>query len=144
MCQNMYIKAKDSNNIWNIWKCECETEINNKPIFCISSRTTMAFVEKEFCFIEYGSSILCYENSDRRINIEESKIEIETLGEYDYYLYLKSLDEENKNINPFEVYEEVDFGYLEPEENELWDLCDLMCPEYCDENNYEEGDDIDV
>ncbi len=119
MEQNYYIRVKDSHGKWNIWQIIDEIELNEESMFVIHSRTTIAFINKDYCFCEYGSSLLCYDNGDDYIDVEESDIEYETKKEYQ-----KWLKNQNKNINPFVKIEnyELDFGYLEDmSEEEKWE-----------------------
>jgi len=119
MEQNYYIRVKDSHGKWNIWQIIDEIELNEKSMFVIRSRTTIAFINKDYCFCEYGSSLLYYDNGDDCIDVEESNIEYETKKEYQ-----KWLKNQNKNINPFVKIEnyELDFGYLEDmSEEEKWE-----------------------
>ena len=108
MEQKIYIKAKDKNGNWNIWEVINDISIYGVSVYEIYSRNTYEFVEKRFCFCEYGSSLLSYEKGDRVINVEDSDIEYESENEYRIWKR-----EQTKNINPFKVCDEVDFGYLE-------------------------------
>ena len=76
---------------------------------------TIATIEKEFCFCEYGSALLTYENGDRFIDIGKSEIEVESKKEYRKWKIAQ-----NKNINPFRTYDEIDLGYLEDMEGWLY------------------------
>lgn len=147
MSLHMFVKVKDNKGEgnYNIWLIKQEIQIDNINVYEIHSRTTVAFIEKELCFIDKDSCILCYENNDRRIDIWDSEIDIESEEEYEEFL-----EKELENINPFRVYEEVDIGKYDEDESGMvvWDLCDLMCPDYDnfeDEKEFwEEGEDEDV
>jgi hypothetical protein len=117
MEQNFYIRVKDSNNNWNIWQVVDEFEVDGQLKYEIHSRTTCAFLEKEFCFCECGSILLCYKNGDRAIDINKSNIEFETNRQHQEFKR-----ELNKNINPFKIFDKVDFGYLEDMEEGDWYL----------------------
>lgn len=119
MEQSYCIKVKDNQGRWNIWQVIDEVELNEESMFVIRSRTTIAFINKDYCFCEYGSSLLYYDNGDDCIDVEESNIEYENKKEYQ-----KWLKNQNKNINPFVKIEnyELDFGYLEDmSEEEKWE-----------------------
>jgi hypothetical protein len=102
----------------NLWKITNEIVVQGESsIYEIHSRSTTAFIEKELCFVKYGSSLLYYENKDRIIDIDDSDIEIESQEEYEEWVM-----KQGKNINPFRKLDKVDLGYLEPEYNEPWNL----------------------
>jgi hypothetical protein len=101
--------------------------INNKDIWCIENesdtyyeihtRDTWDRVNKNDVYVRQGSSLYWYTGDS--IEIYPSNIEIESEEEYQEWL-----EKENKNIDPFKMFEEVDWGMNEPDSygNEKWDL----------------------
>lgn len=117
MGQNIYIKVKSSYGNWNIWEITEKILIGDYCFYKIQSRTTIALVEAKYCFCEYGSPLLYYDNGDETVDVESSNIEVETIAEY-----RKWKKQQNININPFAILDELDFGYLEDlSEEEKWD-----------------------
>lgn len=118
MVQRVYIKVRDCKNNYNVWRIIEEVVIAGTEMFKIHSRDTYAYIEKSHCFCECGSTLLYYEKGDCAIDIADSNVEIETKKERRQWKI-----EQSRNINPFKVFDKVDFGYMEDVLREGdWDL----------------------